>query len=209
MAIHASAALAGGATEASLDHASIQRVTDWLMALPPPAYPFAIDRAAAEAGRRLYAREGCGRCHDVGGTGTGQTTPLREIGTDPARVQALTPDLLTNMLTVGTGYPWRFTHYRQPDGYANAPLDGIWARAPYLHNGSVPSLDDLLKPAGARPRNFRVGCDRFDPKKVGFACTAGVAFQVSSPGNGNGGHEYGTSIGDDERAALVEYLKTL
>ena len=124
-------------------------------------------------------------------------------------MQALTPDLLANMLTVGTGYSWRFTHYRQADGYANAPLDGIWARAPYLHNGSVPSLDDLLKPAVERPREFRRGCSRFDPKKVGFDCTAGTTFQVSSPGNANVGHEYGTSITDDERAALVEYLKTL
>lgn len=204
-----SAALAGGATETSLDHESIGRVTEWLEGLKPPSFPFAIDRASAEMGRRIYEREGCSNCHDVDGAHVGQSTPLATIATDPSRVDALSAALLMNMLTVGTDYPWRFTHYRRPDGYANSPLDGVWARAPYLHNGSVPTLDDLLRPAVERPREFWTGCRTFDAEKVGFACTAPFLFRVAAPGNGNGGHEYGSTLPAEERASLLEYLKTL
>ena len=50
------------------------------------------------------------------------------------------------MNTIGTGKPWKFSHFRKTDGYANMPLDGVWLRAPYLHNGSVPTLRALLFP---------------------------------------------------------------
>lgn len=203
-----SAALAGGASEASLDHPSIDRVTSWLRSLRPPAFPGPIDGTMAAAGRAVYQREACGTCHDVGGPRTGQSTPLAEIGTDPARTQAFTPALLPYMLSIGTGYPWRFSHYRVPDGYANSPLDGIWARAPYLHNGSVPTLEDLLSPADDRPRAFGRGCRTFDLVKVGYRCDGPFRFEVSEPGNGNGGHLYGTRLSPADRRALIEYLKT-
>ena len=100
--------------------------------------------------------------------------------------------------------------------YEARVLYGIWATAPYLHNGSVPNLWELLKPAKERISTFKVGSRIFDPKSVGFVTdqtpyTNGVF--VTDPsnanGNGNGGHEYGTSLTDDERWALIEYLKTL
>ncbi len=98
------------------------------------------------------------------------------------------------------------------------PLDGIWLRAPYLHNGSVPSLRDLLEPAAARPKVFWRGNDLFDPVKVGFVSDSPEAggkkffrFDTAEAGNGNGGHEgvaYGTGLSPDDKAALVEFLKT-
>jgi hypothetical protein len=98
------------------------------------------------------------------------------------------------------------------------PLDGIWLRAPYLHNGSVPSMRDLLEPGARRPKAFCRGYDVYDPRRLGFVadvCEEGsrryFRFDTTAPGNGNAGHEgkaYGTEMPDDEKTALVEYLKT-
>jgi hypothetical protein len=94
-------------------------------------------------------------------------------------------------------------------------LDGIWLRAPYLHNGSVPSLADLLMPSPERPARFFRGYDVFDPVRVGFvssgpeAAQAAFEYDVAQPGNGNGGHEYGVALSPGEKQALAEYMKTL
>lgn len=95
--------------------------------------------------------------------------------------------------------------------YKARPLNGIWAAAPYLHNGSVPSLYALLLPPAERPARFAVGRWEYDPKHVGYASDGQVPFvlDTSLPGNGNGGHVYGTTLPDEDRWALVEYLKTL
>ena len=71
------------------------------------------------------------------------------------------------MNTIGTGTPWKFSHFRKTDGYANMPLDGVWLRAPYLHNGSVPTLRALLFPE-ERPAVFYRGYDVYDWQRVGF-----------------------------------------
>ena len=95
--------------------------------------------------------------------------------------------------------------------YKARPLNGTWASAPYLHNGSVPTLYDLLRPAAERPRTFAVGRWEYDPKKVGYVSEGQVPFvlDTSIPGNSNRGHEYGVALSDADRWALVEYLKTL
>lgn len=95
--------------------------------------------------------------------------------------------------------------------YKARPLNGIWAASPYLHNGSVPTLYDLLRPAAARPKKFAVGRWQYDPKKVGYVSDGEVPWvlDTSVTGNHNGGHEYGTALSEDDRWALVEYLKTL
>src|SRR5690606_22295801 len=108
------------------------------------------------------------------------------------------------------------------DGYVNMPLDGLWLRAPYLHNGSVPTLYDLLQPASARPRAFYRGYDVYDPVDVGFVSDVAeeggrrhFLFQTHTPdgepiaGNSNAGHEYGTLLSEEEKRDLLEYLKTL
>jgi len=95
--------------------------------------------------------------------------------------------------------------------YKARPLNGIWATAPYLHNGSVPTLYDLLLPPASRPKKFPLGRREYDPRKVGYVSEGDVPFVVdtSVTGNGNGGHEYGVTLSDADRWALVEYLKTL
>jgi hypothetical protein len=101
--------------------------------------------------------------------------------------------------------------------YKARPLNGIWATAPYLHNGSVPNLDALLRPAAQRPKSFSIGVRTFDPVKVGYLTDVPgfPRFEVFNPdgtaviGNSNAGHEYGADLDDQQRAQLLEYLKSL
>jgi mono/diheme cytochrome c family protein len=115
-------------------------------------------------------------------------------------------------------YPARFQHFRKTWGYANSPLDGLWLRAPYLHNGSVPNLRALLEPGARRPVTFYIGHDVYDFDNVGFVTSGpdaqrgGWAFDTRVIGNGNGGHEgkaFGTELPRHLKDALLEYLKTL
>jgi hypothetical protein len=108
-----------------------------------------------------------------------------------------------------------------PRAYKARPLNGIWATAPYLHNGSVPSLYALLSPAGERPARFYTGHLEFDPAHVGYETGRQPGlflFDTALSGNSNSGHEFsdrqgkgviGPLLSHDERMALVEYLKTL
>lgn len=102
--------------------------------------------------------------------------------------------------------------------YKARPLNGIWATAPYLHNGSVPNLWQLLKEPHKRVESFYVGNRNFDPKKVGFETSevsgSSSLFQVKNgsnliSGNSNKGHDYGTGLSDDQKFALIEFMKTL
>ena len=108
-----------------------------------------------------------------------------------------------------------------PLGYTAHPLTGRWATPPFLHNASVPSLYELLLPADRRPASFTTGSREFDPQKVGYSSVPienGFVFDTRIPGNSNAGHEFsntpgkgvlGPELTDDERWALIEYLKTL
>jgi hypothetical protein len=102
--------------------------------------------------------------------------------------------------------------------YKARPLNGVWSSAPFLHNGSVPNLYQLLLPAKDRAKQFYFGSMEFDPKYVGYEMTPmkdAFLFDTTLAGNSNAGHEYGTGYGslpaltEDERWALVEYIKTL
>jgi mono/diheme cytochrome c family protein len=96
--------------------------------------------------------------------------------------------------------------------YRARPLDGIWATAPYLHNGSVPTLWDLLSPPEQRPKKFYVGNREFDPVNVGEQTTpvpGASLLDTTLPGNSNSGHPWGTMLSVPERWALIEYLKSL
>jgi hypothetical protein len=114
------------------------------------------------------------------------------------------------------GVTWRDTllDTNPPYGpYAARPLYGIWAAAPYLHNGSVPTLYDLLLPPDQRPKRFALGGREYDPVKVGFAVNATCNQQdcivdTTRTGDGNGGHLWGTDLAEPDRMALLEYLKT-
>ena len=93
-------------------------------------------------------------------------------------------------------------------------LDGIWLRAPYLHNGSVPTLRDLLNPPSERLKVFYRAYDVYDYDNVGFVSSGadaereGVIHDTNVRGKSNQGHEYGTMLNSQQKAALIEYLKT-
>jgi len=172
---------------------------------------------------------------DLGLTGeTGTVGNLRRYGYGDALGQAVA-------LTVERGYsahvpPVPTTDYARYNGYRQnrvlarmvykaRPLDGIWATAPYLHNGSVPTLWALLSPRSKRPAAFRLGNHAYDAKNVGYLDGGGFRLDTSKPGNSNSGHQFegavgvppsswapgivGRTLSDDERWALIEYLKTL
>lgn len=112
------------------------------------------------------------------------------------------------------GVYWRDTILTDGRPYAARPLHGVWAAAPYLHNGSVPTLADLLTPPDERPKEFPLGHRDYDPEKLGFRTDLPreqwkYTVKTAETGNGNGGHTYGTDLSGDEKRALLEYLKTL
>ena len=233
-----SAAFGTGAYPPTLDSERVLRTAKWLETAQPPQYPYPIDGALASQGVPVY-REYCAGCHGAKDAPfrnnppkedelVGTIVPLAEIGTDRWRLDSYTWLLAVNQSTLYAGYekdwgfekpyPQRFTHFRKTQGYANSPLDGIWLRAPYLHNGSVPNLRELLEPAGARTGLFYRGNDVYDPQNVGFVSNLEdldgrrfFRFDTAKAGNGNGGHDgpaYGTNLPAEKKRALLEYLKT-
>jgi len=100
---------------------------------------------------------------------------------------------------------------RDTIGYEARPLAGIWATAPYLHNGSIPNLVQLLWPE-KRAAKFYVGSLEYDSKRIGYVSDGtkgGVPFDTTLPGNSNSGHEYGAPLSDTEKWEIIEYLKSL
>ncbi len=171
-----SAAFGSGGLPVVIDRESLARTAAWLRnddVNVPPAYPFPIDGELAAKGKPLYARY-CADCHGVDGRNfegkyVGKVEPIDRVRTDPCRLDNYTRLLAVNQNLLYGGFPEeRFRRFRKTNGYANMPLDGIWLRGPYLHNGSVPSLRDLLEPSENRPKVFYRGNDVFDQKRVGF-----------------------------------------
>jgi hypothetical protein len=242
-----SAAFGTGAYPPILDTDRVLRMAKYLETAQPPAYPYPIDSQLAARGKPVYEQY-CAHCHGTpqppfratppadgacdyerpNAECVGTVTPIEKIGTDPSRLNSYTWLLAVNQSTLYAGYekdwgfsepyPQRFHLFRKTHGYANSPLDGIWLRAPYLHNGSVPNLRELLEPSSARTKVFYRGNDVFDRENIGFVSDlpsqGGREFfriDTAQPGNGNQGHEgqaYGTELPQDEKQALIEYLKT-
>jgi len=209
-----SSGLGNGATLRSLNVEGLDRLAAWFDDLQPPKFPFPIDTELSHKGSVVFA-SACASCHAPGGARTGQVIPIEEVGTDRHRVETWTAASAAAFNAFTQGQPWAFSHFRKTNGMAAGLLDGIWLRGPYLHNGSVPSLADLLEPAARRPTRFYRGYDVIDPTSVGFVSTgpqaerAGFLFDVTRPGNGNGGHEYGSGLPAADKRALVEFMKTL
>jgi hypothetical protein len=210
-----SAALGAGVTPTSIDIKRLKRIEEWLLDFPPPRYPYPVNEELAAKGEPVY-KQNCASCHAFDGANVGMVTPIEEISTDRSRLDSYTYELLENQNTLYAGYPWRFSHFSKTNGYANMPLDGVWLRAPFLHNGSVPTLADLLEPVENRPKEFYRGYDVFDQLKLGFITDVkeenGIEFfhfDTKQPGNANTGHLYGTTLSADEKKALIEYIKKL
>lgn len=142
--------------------------------------------------------------------------PVFQRGSDLTDI----PMNLAKFLTRGVGRLKEFSDFNAGEGkgpavkyqYKARPLNGIWATGPYLHNGSVLNLDELLKRAADRKTTFRIGTREFDPEHVGFEDVGDFVFDTQAqPGNSNKGHEYGPAEGfsAEQRKSLIEYMKTL
>ncbi|HEX9708808.1 MAG TPA: cytochrome c, partial [Candidatus Thermoplasmatota archaeon] len=198
-----------GGKRARVDN--FERVRSYLAELPPPAFPFPVDGEAAARGEAVFGAV-CAGCHVER---QGEVTPLPEIRTDPELVGVWTDDLRDALMAIREG-PFDFSALERTDGYVSVRLDGLWMRAPYLHNGSVPTLRHLLEPAAARPVTFQRGSDVYDPDWMGFVwegaladADRGAPYDTRLRGNGNAGHEYGVDLTPAQKRDLVEYLKTL
>ena len=162
----------------TLDRDSMKFIAKWLRSKDnhPPKYADGIEKiddALATRGKPLYDQY-CASCHgatgtDFSGAAVGHVDPIEHIRTDPCRLDNYTYALAVDQGNLYAGYPGeRFKHFRKTHGYANMPLDGLWLRGPYLHNGSVPTVRDLLEPATNRPKMFYRGYDLIERKKLGF-----------------------------------------
>ncbi|OLE96204.1 MAG: hypothetical protein AUG75_23250 [Cyanobacteria bacterium 13_1_20CM_4_61_6] len=209
-----SSSIGDGATKKYIERENLQRMEDWAMNLQPPKYPFTINQELAARGGEIYARQ-CASCHAAGGESTGKVIPVETTGTDPHRVEMWTEGAAAAYNNYQEDYKWGFKGFRKTNGYVAVPLDGVWLRAPFLHNGSVPTLVDLLTAPDQRPKLFWRGYDVYDQEKVGFissgedAARLGSKYDTSAPGNSNAGHLWGTELSPEEKKALIEFLKTL
>jgi mono/diheme cytochrome c family protein len=198
----------------------------FLLGLEPPKYPFAINKDNAAKGEAVF-KETCARCHGTYGekwTYPNKVIPLDEIGTDPVRHAAVSAKYgraYSESWFGKDGKPLRAT-----DGYQAPPLDGIWATAPYLHNGSVPTLYGVLN-SKSRPkvftRSYHTSEADYNKEHVGWKVTelseplparaSGYekrkVYDTSKTGRGNAGHTFGDDLTDEQRRAVIEYLKTL
>ena len=199
------AAFGTGANPGTLDRPSLARTVEFLNTVEPPRFEgffqeelasaapaeaekFKIRKDRAERGKGLYTQH-CASCHgadgrDFTGKYVGQVEPIKAIGTDRWRLDSFTPELVAPMYQLYAGYgDERFSHFSKTFGYANLPLDGVWLRAPYLHNGSVPTLRDLLEPAAKRPKVFFRGYDVYDPVRGGFISDVAVEPEAGAAAN--------------------------
>lgn len=98
---------------------------------------------------------------------------------------------------------------RSTGKYWAATLNGVWARSPYLHNGSVRTMHELLTSPTQRPKTWHRGSNVFDEKEMGYTDDGAYVFDTAASGNSNSGHDYGTKLSGNEKRDLIEYLKTL
>ena len=199
---------------------------EYVKTVPAPKYPGPIDSDLAKEGEQVF-ETACARCHGSYAPGAQpykeQIIPVARVGTDSDRLRSITPELITATNDSVFG---KYVRVANTGGYVAPPLDAIWCRGPYLHNGSVPTLADLLLPAAQRPISFFIGGDTaYDLQRLGLAYTEDLApdgsrrgarasekqfeFNTRDPANSNSGHEFSNKLSAEDSAALLEYLKTL
>lgn len=223
--VFASSALGDGTPRNHLPLEHLAELTSWTLTLQPPKYPFPINPEKAARGHQLYVKVGCAECHDVGGKQYGSRINPEQLCTDEARLGMWSQEAADRYNHYTADYDWQLKRFVKEKGYVATPLTGLWLRGPYLHNGSVPTVKDLLTSASLRPKSFYRGYDVLDNNNLGYVSSVesenGVAFTHYSvqdslghpiPGNTNTGHEgpeFGTGLAHSEKEDLLEYLKTL
>jgi hypothetical protein len=214
------------------EEATFGDIQAYLLSLKPPQYPLAIDRTLAGAGEKIFT-ETCARCHGTYGekwTYPNKIVPIGEIGTDRTRFDGFTTAWMNHYNGSWFGKEklagGDTVQVTSAKGYQAPPLDGIWATAPYFHNGSVPTVYHVLN-SKARPkiftRSFKTDLDAYDAAKLGWkvqilergpdpsrpALERRKVYDTTQPGRGNGGHTFGDDLTEAQRRAVIEYLKTL
>jgi mono/diheme cytochrome c family protein len=211
-----SSALGDGAVAKEFNYPAMERIERYLRALPPPPSPHRPDAAAVERGRVVFAAN-CAECHAADGKRTLTEIAVAEVGTDINRSNMWTEAARDSYNNYREGRDWGFKSFRKVAGYVAEPLGGLWLNGPYLHNGSVPTLRDLLEPPAQRPVAFVRGLDVLDGSNGGFVAPPcdprqppadGFCFDTRLVGNGNGGHVYGTTLSGAEKTDLLAYLLT-
>lgn len=209
-------------------------VLAYIYSIEPPKYPGPVDMALARKGAVIFVKN-CAKCHGNYGANDGPS----DKPAPPASGGGEYPNLLIPESIVKTDSLLCKANFQSPqfvdwfnkswfaqgdhparlepfDGYIAPPLDGIWITAPYLHNGSVPTLEAVLN-SKERPAYWSRDFDhpQYDYEKVGWKYTRedsarGTAvYNTRLPGYGNYGHSFGDKLSGRERKAIIEYLKTL
>lgn len=199
-------------------------VLAWIESLEPPKYPFAIDRTLAARGEPLFEQH-CSECHGTYGPGGHYpeiNVPIDEVGTDRVRHDAIPAAWREAYSATWFGHYGEKAIKAELPGYIAPPLDGVWASAPYLHNGSVPTLWHLFYPQ-QRPTVWTRTEDGYDQTKVGLEieeldevpeeARRGAPrrryFDTHEFGKSAAGHLFPDVLNDSEKRAVIEYLKTL
>jgi cytochrome c553 len=205
---------------------NLDAIIDFIRLQKPPPSPFSavidaddayhVNAAEVDKGKTLYHAH-CASCHESDGARFRTVISATELGTDRHRIDMWTlaaADRYTNYRE--GGYNWGFHAFHKTNGYLANELTGLWLRGPYLHNGSVPTLRDLLARPTDRPPKFYRGYDLVDPVNGGYVSQAGTPaerfgtlYDTARPGNANSGHLYGTDLSDRDKESLLAFLKTL
>ncbi len=204
-----------------------RNIAAWIESLEPPQNPHPIDVALAERGRAVFNRT-CAECHGRYEAGRVEyperVIAIDEIRTDPVRWRELNPAERGKMVD-----NWITRYGADPvvvdsPGYVAPPLVGVWASAPYFHNGSAPTLWHVLHPED-RPAFWKPVGKEYDRERVGLKIDAydqlpaeyktwnkheqRRVFRTDQPGHSAAGHVYPSVLNEEERRAVLEYMKSL
>ena len=198
-------------------------IGNYILSLEPPASPFGkLDLGKLSDGRKVFDKT-CGGCHGTYGGDTASFPDVivdaHDVGTDPMREELFRSQEVDAINSTWLGQP----NLTKTNGYLSPTLVGIWARAPYFHNGSVPDLVGVLD-SSSRPSVWRrtgVGAADWDMERIGWrydvptdmpdpnTLAGRKIYDTKRAGLSNAGHTYGDALSAVDRAAVLEYLKSL
>jgi mono/diheme cytochrome c family protein len=211
--------------EAQAIDAKFTDVRAYISSIQPPKWPWSVDQALADQGKVVFERT-CSRCHGTygeDGAYPNEMVPVAEVGTDPILAQGASQFGPRYVQWFAQSFWGRVSRLEPAEVYVPPPLDGIWATAPFLHNGSVPTLAALLD-STKRPRQWTRTFDSsdYDQAALGWKFTVAVPhsqepdamkrtkiYDTTKFGYGNQGHTFGDALEPEDRTAVLEYLKTL